>query len=259
MRVGSLADIYGSLNNLIRTTNGMGKSFEKLSSGMKINTASDDPAGLVISTQLRSAIAAVEQKIENIDALNNKYASAEGYLSSMQGNLQEMRSIALAASNDGAMTEGMRAAYQNIINRNVDSYNTTIADASYGSFSLLDGSSGSVADLESIAALDISDPAKAAAAVEAIDTKIKEVLDLRADIGARQKYEFGSQINNLRAEMTNLTGSESAIRDTDMAAEYSNLIASQIRLKAGMSVLAVKNSMTGTLIRMIEAHSLNGK
>ncbi|MEE9552973.1 MAG: flagellin [candidate division Zixibacteria bacterium] len=251
MIINSYVNSLGSLNNLIQSNKDLGKTFEKLSSGLKINTASDDPAGLVISIQLRSAIAGISQQIENLEQHFNKYSTAEGYLASMQSNLQEMRDVALASANEGTTTEEMRAAYQNILDRNIEGYNRAIETASYGSISLLDGSSGSVANLAPLAGLDITDSQGAEAAVNAIDTQMNELLNLRAEIGTTQKYEFQSQSDNLHNQLINLTQSESAIRDTDMAQEFVDMIRAKIQREAQMLFLAHNQQMTESVMKIL--------
>ncbi len=251
MIINSYANSLISLNNLIQSNKDLGKTYEKLSSGLKINSASDDPAGLVISIQLRSEIAGISQLIENLEHQYNKYATAESYLASMQSNLQEMRDVALAAANEGTTTEEMRAAYQNILDRNVEGYNRAIETASYGSMSLLDGSSGSVADLAPLAGLDITDAESAQQAVGEIDRQISEILNLRADIGATQKYEFRSQSDNLHNQLINLTQSESSIRDTDMAREFIEMIKAKIQKEAQMLFLAHNQQMIESVTRIL--------
>ena len=252
MRVSSTASMLGSLNNLIRNNNELRQSYERLSSGLRVNQASDDPAAIVISTQMRSQISGLQQYIRNLESLNNKYQTAEGHLATLQDNLQPIRDMIMAASNEGATTEEMREAYQSIVNNSVSSFNHILETVSYGSQVLFDGSRGSVADIDVLPRIDISDPELAEVALGKIDEKIDEILNLRAEIGARQKYEFGSQINNLQTEAINLTRSESAIMDTDMALEFANMTKSEIMVKAAATMLAHQNVMAGALLDILK-------
>jgi len=247
----SFTNSLGPVTNLINAKLELAKSYEKLSSGMKINKASDDPAGLVISEKMRSRIAEVSQLIKNIEYQNNKYTVAESGLAAMQVNLQEIRDVALAASNEGVVTDDMRRAYQSIVDRNLEGFNNTVKNTSYGTQPLLNGAEGSVADIKELAHLDITDPARAQQAIETIDTKIDEILTVRADTGAKQKYQFGSQKSNLQTELINLTAAESSIRDTDMAREYANMISSEIKLKAGMPLLAYRSVISRSIFNII--------
>ena len=169
----------------------------------------------------------------------------------MQVNLQEIRDVALAASDEGAVTDDMRSAYQNIVDRNIEGFNNLIKNTSFGTQVLLNGSEGSVADINKLDHLDITDPEEARRVVNIIDEKIDEILNLRGEMGAKQKYQFGSQKSNLQTELINLTAAESSIRDTDMAREYVNMVSYEIKLKAGMSLLAHRNLLSGFLVNII--------
>ena len=208
--INSFANSLCPIINLIKTKLELGRSFEKLSSGMRINRASDDPAGLIISEKMRIRIGEISQLIRNIEYQNNKYTTAESSLATMQVNLQEIRDVALAASDEGATTDDMRRAYQLIVDRNIEGFNNIIKNASFGAQPLLNGAEGSVADIKELTTIDITDPLKAQEALETIDARINEILTLRADIGAKQKYQFGSQQSNLQTELINLTEAESA-------------------------------------------------
>ena len=251
MILNTFSNSINSIFNLIGVRNDLGKSYERLSSGLRINRASDDPAGLVISEKMRSRISEISQLIRNIEYKDNKYTTAESGLASMQTNLREMRNMALAASDDGAVTDDMRRAYQTVMDRNIEGFNNIIDNTSFGVQPLLDGSEGSVADIGKLDRIDISDPEKAAEAVKLIDEKTDEILNARAEIGAKQKYEFESQKDNLQTEFVNLTQAESSIRDTDMALEYSRMIGNEIKLKAGFVLLAHKSLMSGILVNLL--------
>ena len=245
--INSLSSVF----NLMKTKYELAKSYEKLSSGMKINRASDDPAGLVISEQMRSRISEISQLIKNLEYQNNKFNVAEGGLAAMQVNLQQIRDVALAASDDAVVTDEMRRAYQNIADRNIEGLNNIIRTTSYGTQTILNGAEGAVADIDQLSRIDISDPESARRAVEQIDSKMDEILTIRADIGAKQKFQIGSSQSNLQTELLNLTASESSIRDTDMAREYANMISYEIRLKAGMSLLAHRSVISRSIINII--------
>jgi flagellin len=248
VRVSTSASILGSLNDLIKSNRNIQKIFEHLSSGKKINWASDDPAGMVISTQMRSRIAEIQQLIDNIENMNNKYGTAEGQLATAHADLLSIRDIILASSNEAVTTEEMRQAYQNSVDNAVTSFNRTLENATYGNQALFDGSEGSVADVASLQGLDITDPENTSTALATIDTRMDEITNLRAEIGAKQKYEFASQSDNLHTEMINLTGAESSITDADIMLEFVELIREMIKNQASMVVLAHQNLMNEAVI-----------
>ena len=210
-------------------------SMEKLASGLAINRAADDPAGLVISERMRARLAGLNQEIENVSNQINRYQTADSALLQMRGQLTEMRTLALAAANDGGLDESARQAYQDEVDHLADSYNTTRDNTQFGTQALLDGSDGSVAAVETLAAPDLSD---AEAAVEAIDAEIEKLDRTLSGVGATQKYGLESRLSSLRVEAQNVTAAESQIRDLDYALEFSNFIREKIMFQAGMSLMA---------------------
>lgn len=252
MRVNSNADALNTLRDVHASYKKMQSSAEKLSSGKKINRASDDPAGLIISEKMRSQIACVEKEIENIDRRDRKLDSAEGDLATLQENLHEMRDIALAAANEGGNSDAEQKAYQDSVNAAVEAYNRTQQEASYSGQKLFDGSKESVANIEKIANLDVSNAQKAQEAVAAIDEKMQEITNLRGEIGATQKNDLAAQRNNLETELVNLTASESSVRDTDMALEYVNFVKSEMQLKAGMAMLAQQKQVPNMVLTFLQ-------
>lgn len=252
MRINSNAGALNTLRALQNSQDQMKKSMEKLSSGLKINRASDNPAGLIISEKMRSQIGAIEQEIKNLDARDAKLNTAEGNMSTMQDDLRSMRDIALSAANEGGNSEEAQKAYQESMDNSVRSYNQTAQNASYGSQKLFDGSSGAVTDMENLENIDVSTPEKAQQAVETIDKKIAELSEERGEIGAQQKNEISAQRNNLQTELVNLTASESSVRDTDMAREYIEFVKNEMQLKAGTAMLAHQNQAPNLVMNFLQ-------
>lgn len=251
MRINTNAQALNMLNNIKKTSNELKTSMEKLSSGKKINQASDDPAGLIISERMRAQIVAVEQEISNIENNYNKYATADGNLQTQQNSLQEMRDIALEAANEGGSSEETQEALQRSMDNAVQSCNNVQNSASFGVQKLFDGSDGSVADLEPVTSIDISSPEKAQEAVDQIDQKMNEVSELRGEIGSKQKNDLEASRNNLETELVNLTAAESAVRDVDMAKEYANFVSKEIQLKSSMAILAHQNQTPNLVLNFI--------
>jgi len=119
-------------------------AMEKLSSGLRINRASDDPAGLVISEQLRAQIASMNQEIENISANINKYHTADSLVGALREQLIELRSLAVGASNTAFNSDDAQAAYTRSAELMADGYNRIAANFEYNGAKLFDGSEGSL-------------------------------------------------------------------------------------------------------------------
>jgi len=251
MRINSNAESLNNLRALQESREKMKTSMEKLSSGLKINRASNDPSGLIISEKMRSQIATIEQKLENIDQTDNKLTTAEGNLDTLQNGLHEMRKVALAAANEGGNSQAAQDSYQQSLNDAAKGYNTTRENAAFGSQKLLDGSTGLAANIKPLANLDISTAEKAQEAVSLIDEKINEIAEIRSEIGSTQKNDLAASRNNLQTELLNLTASESTVRDTDMAREYTNMVTAEMQLKAGIAMMAQQKQVPNLVLNFL--------
>lgn len=241
-------NIVHGINNAL---DGVFRSLEKLSSGLRINRASDDPAGLVISEQMRSRIASLNQEIENISHSMFKYSTADSAVLELRHALTDMRTYALEAAGAGYADENTFAAWQGAVDGLASSYNFIVDSTSFGTQKLLNGSEGSVADIEKLEQIDVSSAEAASDAVETIDSQIAALDRTLTDIGSRQHGDFESRRNSLRIEMENLTAAESSIRDTDYVAEYSNLIRNQLVVRMGISLLAHSHVTTQSVLNLI--------
>jgi flagellin len=135
------------LNN---TSRRLSKSLEKLSSGYKINVASDDPSGLIISEQLRSQSAGLNRAIQNSMEASNVIAIAEGALIEMNSILEKMRSLALHAANSGVTAPDQVAADQSEIDSGIQTIDRIANTTRYSDQFLLNGSKALVYDRNTI-------------------------------------------------------------------------------------------------------------
>lgn len=132
----------GALRNLNRTSMEAGSVMTRLSSGLRINSAADDPAGLQISEGFKSQIASINQAVQNNQAASNFAKTAEGALGEVAGLLKDARSLALANSNDATLSADQKQANQNQLNSIMASIDRISTNTQYGSKKLLDGSAG---------------------------------------------------------------------------------------------------------------------
>ncbi len=127
---------------LLSTNSKLSKSIERLSSGYKINTAADDPAGLVISEKLRAQVGGLNQAISNAGDAVNMVKTAEGALVEVSSLLSSMRDLAVHAANAGANDNEAVAADQAQIDNAIASINKIADETQFGTKKLLDGSAG---------------------------------------------------------------------------------------------------------------------
>src|SRR5512137_1856945 len=135
--------------NLPTTTQALNQSMEKLSSGFRINRASDDPAGLVISEQFRAQIAGLNRAVQNSEGSINMIQTAEGALTEINSLLVKMRELAIHAANEGFNDTAQLAADQAEITNSIATIDRISATTQFGTKKLLDGSKDNVATITS--------------------------------------------------------------------------------------------------------------
>ena len=244
--------VIGSLISVNSSYQTMVGAMEKMASGWRINRASDDPAGLVISEQMRSRIASLNQEMSNISMQIDKYETGSSALLQMRDQLTQMRSLAVAATNGAVNDEATQQAYQSAVDNLVQSYNQVIEQTSFGNQTLLDGSEGSIAAVAEMPPLDLSSPEAAEEAISTIDETIGRIDSCLVDLGATQENGLEARLRNLRIEAENLTAAESQIRDTDYALEYSRFLQGKLLLESSMSLMAYRNMSTHAVLRLLE-------
>jgi flagellin len=283
LRINSNIAAMNAYRNLSMNDKSMSGSLEKLSSGLRINKAADDAAGLSISQGLTSQIGGLKVAARNAQDGVNVVQIADGALNESESILQRMRDLAVQASNGGSQDTSAQAAanteFQQL-NLELDRISQT---TKFGSQSLLGGSyvgtfqvdasvggTGSTmnVDLTSAGALngltitgfdssglgtqslDTLSTANANTAVTTLDSAIKDMSTARATLGAYQN-RFDHTINNLNVSIENLTASKSAITDTDMAQEMMNFTKSQILQQAGTAMLAQANQAPQGVLKLL--------
>ena len=263
---------------------GLGKSLEKLSTGLRINRASDDAAGLSVSEQLRTQVRGMGRAKSNAQDGIALLQIAEGAANEMSGVLQRMRELSIQSAND-TLTSTDRSyldqeftALTNEIDRISQStqYNgqTLIAGGSSsfggaGSAScLLHIGANAQAGVDNIAvtidaltagalsltggssSVGVSTQASSLAAIAVIDTAIGSVNNMRSDVGAYVN-RLEHAINNLSNQEFNTQDAESRIRDVDFASESTKFTRSQILSQSSTSMLAQANAVPQGVLGLI--------
>ena len=226
-------------------------SFEKLSSGLSINRASDGPAALVISEQLRSQIASLNQEIENTSATIMKYETGSSFVSEMRSKLTELRSLAVGAANEGGNSESAQTAYAATADYIVSSYNQILDTAEYNSMKLLNGSNGSLAKVSELEGIDLSSAEASEESMGIIDAAIEEIDSVQVDLAATQKNELEAHRASLEVTVQNLQAADSALRDTDYAQTYSSFIGEMIKFQASAALLTHSHLSANTVLSLL--------
>jgi len=227
------------------------KPLERLSSGLSINRTSDGPAALVISEQLRTQIASLNQEIENTSAMIGKYETGSSYVSELRSKLTELRSLAVGAANEGGNSESAQAAYAATADYILSNYNHVIDTAEYNGMNLLDGSEGSLAKVDQLEGIDLSSAESAQESIAVIDSAIEGLDEVQVDLGATQRYELEAHHASLQVTLQNLEAAQSQLRDTDYAQEYSTFLGEMIKFQANAALLAHWNINANTVLNLL--------
>jgi len=269
MRINTNLMAMNSNRQLNVNSNSASKSMEKLSSGLRINRAGDDAAGLAISEKMRGQIRGLNQGAQNAQEGISLVQTAEGALNQTHDILQRMRELAVQGSND-ALEDADRGEidkeFQQLF-KEVDDISTT---TQFNKQNLLDGSfsgkqiqtGANASDLLSFSIADMSTTGlsmtgaatgtftAANAAVTTIEDAIKTVSDERASLGATQnRLEY--KIKNLNSSSENLTSAESQIRDVDMATEMVNYTKNDILQQAAQAMLSKANQAPQNVLQLL--------
>ncbi len=272
MQIATNVSALNAYRNLSNTQNDVSKSLEKLSSGLRINRAADDAAGLAISEGLKSQVNGMNVAARNAQDGISVIQTAEGQLTEVHSILQRVRDLAVQAGNDSNNADS-RTAIKTEIDALGDELTRVAESANFNGIKLLNGDNatltfqvgaGAVDTEDQIAvtltdfsalgadikALTVDTAANALASISAIDDEITAVSTARAGLGAVQN-RFESTINSLNVSAENLSAANSRIRDTDMAAEMVKYTAANILSQAGTAMLAQANQSTQGVLQLL--------
>lgn len=259
-----------SQRNLSNSTNDLSTSFERLSSGLRVNSAKDDAAGLQIGTRLQSQVNGLNQGARNANDGISISQTAEGALDETTNMLQRMRVLSIQSAN-GSNSASDRAALNKEFVELKSEIDRIANDTTFGGVKVLDGSYDvdfqvgadanqtigvkitTTMDQTGLAlnAIDIDTASEAQAAITAIDNALSTVNDVRADLGAKQN-RFSSTIRNLENVAENVSASKSRIMDADFAQESANLARNQVLQQASSSMLAQANQQPQIALSLLQ-------
>ena len=253
---------------LSRSSKALNQSLERLSSGLRINRAADDAAGLAIAEGFRSVVRGTQQAQRNAQDGVSLVQTAEGSLSETTSILQRIRELAVQASN-GTQSTNNRLAIDGEVSQLLNQIDDIATTTQFNGISVL--SSTQTITLQSgamqsqtltivltgakttelgISAVRVSTMATAVSAISTIDNALKSVTTLRGTLGAYQnRLEF--TINTLAIQEENSAAAQSAIRDADIAKETIAFTRNQILVSAGTSVLAQANLVPQTALQLL--------
>ena len=262
LRINSNVDAIAAHRHLSATSDAISESMERLSSGLRINKAADDAAGLGISEKMRSQIRGLAQAQRNIQDGVSMVQTAEGNLDEVHSILQRVRELAVEYRN-GSLSAAGKGAIQSEVDQLSAEITRIGNSAVFNGVSLLSGTTSvtfqvGANDNETIAisfsnlatAVGSAYSNMATASLSAIDAAVDAVSAMRSGLGAVQnRLEHALSVTGVYQE--NLTSAESRIRDVDMAEEMVTLTKNQILQQAGTAMLAQANQAPQSVLSLL--------
>ncbi|MGE8051207.1 flagellin domain-containing protein [Pseudomonas kurunegalensis] len=273
----------GVQKNLNRASDALATSMTRLSSGLKINSAKDDAAGLQIATRMTSQIRGQTMAIKNANDAISIAQTAEGAMQEQTNILQRMRELAVQARND-SNTEDDRDALNKEFQSMLKEIDRIAASTQLNNKSLLNGSTTDALTFQvgsntgsdnqiTITLTDAMDSSTGGAlsalsgqaitgaasdieenfsgAMTAIDDALKNINNTRAELGAVQN-RLTSTINNLQNINENAEAARGRVQDTDFAAETAQLTKQQTLQQASTAVLAQANQLPSAVLKLLQ-------
>jgi flagellin len=261
--------------NLSSSQSSLATSMQRLSSGVRVNSAKDDAAGLAIAERMNAQVRGMNVAVRNANDAISLSQTAEGAIGKIGDALQRMRELAVQSangSNNAGDRDNMQTEFGELraeVGRLVDGtrFNgTNLFDGTTATFTFQIGAGTTTNDTIDIAGTDLTttvrdavatldvggvDATGATAAIDAIDLAIDEVTTSRALYGAAQN-RFETVVMNLQVSAENLTAARSRIMDADFAVETANLSRAQILQQAGNAMVAQANQLPQQVLQLLQ-------
>jgi flagellin len=256
--------------NLSKTQGALDQSMQRLSSGLRINSAKDDAAGLAISTRFTAQINGLNASVRNANDGISLLQTSEGAMQEVTNILQRMREIGVQASNDTYSTSD-RSSLGSEVTQLVQEIDRISVATTFNGIHLLDGTGASrsfqigansgqsisvsmvnvSASALSVSAVSVTSVSDANALIAAVDTALDTVSGNRSTLGAVQN-RMESTISNLMNVSENLSAANGRIMDADFASETANMTKQQILAQAGVAMLAQAKQLPQQVLELLK-------
>jgi flagellin len=279
MRINNNIPALRSYHQLNKTNTKLDKTLERLSSGLRINRASDDAAGLAITQKMDTQVRGLNQAARNSMDGISLIQTAEGALNEVHAMLQRMRELAVQAAN-GTYEDIDRNSIQDEITELISEIDRIAKDTQFNEINLLNGNldpnatpikgialslqiganEGQTMEVDipsiqtfdlKIDAVNLKDQNEAQQAISTISDAINHVSDIRSKLGAFQN-RLEHTVANLNVASENLTEAKSRIEDADMAFEMSQFTQQNVLAQAGTAMLAQANQRPQNVLQLLQ-------
>ncbi|MGI9217000.1 MAG: flagellin [Hydrogenophaga sp.] len=258
--------------NLAQSSGSLATSMQRLSSGLRVNSAKDDSAGLAIAERMNAQVKGMNVAIRNANDGISLAQTAEGALGKVGDSLQRMRELATQSANATNSTSdqaNLDAEYQELASEvtrvltgtkfnGTDLLSTTASlqfqvganNVGTDQIAIATGDLTAGAGITAVVGGDITSAANALSAMDDLDDAIDEITTARAGFGAAQN-RFESVISNLQIAAENQASSRGRIMDADFAVETANLSRGQILQQAGTAMIAQANQLPQGVLSLL--------
>lgn len=273
MRINTNVSAMTTLRYLNQATDAKSKALTELSSGSRINSASDDAAGLAVSEKMKAQIGGIEQAENNAQDGVSLVQTAEGEMSETQSILDRMRDLAVESAN-GTLTSSDRNSINDEFSQLTDEINRLAGSTTFNTQNLVSGTTTNAFTFQigantqadnritvtisamgttalGIKSISILTAGKAVKAISAIDGALHKVSGARATLGAVEN-RLSYAISNLKTSDENTSEANSLIRDVDMAQEMTEYTKENILTQAATTMLSQANSMPSTALTLLQ-------
>ncbi|WP_010580519.1 flagellin [Liquorilactobacillus vini] len=273
MRINTNVSAMTTLRYLNQATDAKSKALTELSSGSRINSASDDAAGLAVSEKMKAQIGGIEQAENNAQDGVSLVQTAEGEMSETQSILDRMRDLAVESAN-GTLTSSDRSSINDEFSQLTDEINRLAGSTTFNTQNLVSGTTTNTFTFQigantqadnritvtisamgttalGINSISILSAGSAVKAISAIDGALDKVSGARATLGAVEN-RLSYAISNLETSDENTSEANSRIRDVDMAQEMTEYTKENILTQAATTMLSQANSMPSTALTLLQ-------
>ena len=268
LRINTNIPAMNTSRALGRSIQALSRSLERLSSGLRINRAADDAAGLSIAEGFRSQVLGSQMAQRNAQDGVSLVQTAEGALGEATNVLQRIRELAVQAAN-GTQSTSNRAALNTEVQQLLAQIDDIALDTEFNGLSILSANQtitlqsganpgqtlavtveGAKSNDLGVSTVVVSSVALAVSAISTVDIALQSVSSLRSNLGAYQnRLEF--TINTLAIQEENAAAAESAIRDANIATETIDFTRNQILVEAGTAVLSQANLVPQSALTLL--------
>jgi flagellin len=247
---------YAGMNtvrNISLIQRSISRTAQHLASGLVTDQATNEPATVEISEQMRSQIGSLTQYIKNLEYNLNKNEAVDSAISELRSKLAEIRGVAVSAADTNVATPETGKAFQTQIDDLVMAYNQQLSGAEYAGQKLFSSSSGPTSRLEQLPQFAVGYPEEAEATIPKIDGQMASLKLASEAVQAQSKRDYRSTVSSLEVASQNMAAAESHIRDTNYAVDQAAFLKLQMQLQADAAATSMGSLSSEVVFKLLHA------